>query len=80
MTIIQEEKLTLKSRSDDILRETIAEVRRAMKEDAKLRLVDDTKKRLALASTSYKEFKDLISTIELKPFRRVARRVANDAH
>jgi hypothetical protein len=70
MTIIQEEKLTLKNKSDDIFDHVKAQVLIAIREDAEQDAIDNEKKRISRMGVTYAQFKDLVSTVNLVPFKR----------
>ncbi len=70
MTIIKEEKLTVKNKIDDIFGQVKAQVHAAIKEETMQAAVDEEKKRVSRLGVKYSEFKDLVSTINLVPFRR----------
>lgn len=68
MTIIQEERFTLgkttKVSFDALRKELIL----AIREDQEYEKINEEKKRLVRSAANYKEFRDLVSTVNLVPF------------
>lgn len=74
MTIIQEDKLTISLDSDIPFQHLRYEVQDALRNDRLLHMINDEKLKRFQSVVDYQEFKDLVSTVQLKPFRRIARR------
>ncbi len=73
MTIIEEEKFTI--RNDQIPEFSVLKksVLDAIQKDKQYTRENDEKKRVMRTATSYKEFKDLVATVNLVPFKRIPR-------
>ena len=70
MPIVNEEKLTLRERSDRVFDAVLAEVISSIRDEVKQKTTDNEKKRAAKLATTYKEFMDLVTTVNLVPFKR----------
>jgi hypothetical protein len=74
MTIIQQEPLVVHKFTDpeELFRRVKAEVIAAIEEDRREYRISEEKKKLSRAPITYQEFKDLVSTVDLVPFKRGA--------
>ena len=73
MTIIAEERLTVKRGSALKFEALRSEVMAAHKSDLMYSTVNEEKKRLLKAGVDYQGFKDLVSTVGLAPFNKAPR-------
>jgi hypothetical protein len=70
MTVINEDKLTISTGSDPTFDKVKLEVLDALKLDLRHKAIDEEKQRIARSGVTYEQFRNLVSTVELKPFRR----------
>lgn len=70
MTIIKEEKFSFKNGVIPSFSHFRLEVEKVTAYENHSRSIDDEKKRLLRTSVTYDEFKDLVSTVHLKPVSR----------
>ena len=75
MTIIEEELLTIRSRSDKMFQQIKHDVLLGIKKEKREILIDDAKKKISKSGVTYKEFRDLVSTVGLVPLKRHPNRV-----
>ena len=70
MTIIEEEKFSFKNGALPPFIHFRSEVEDAFVQQSRLYLIDGEKMRLLKSGVTYDEFKDLVSTVHLKPVSR----------
>jgi hypothetical protein len=73
MTIVKEEKFTIRDEKDikfDVLKRMVLD---AIEKDKRYSEEDEEKKRVIRSASSYQEFKDLVSTVDLVPVKRRAK-------
>ena len=70
MTIIKEDKLSISLDEEIPFLRLRQEVREALVNDGMLAKVNDEKMKQLRAGVDYNEFKDLVSTVNLRPFKR----------